>query len=246
MTLRVKVILRQCAWPTNGIYSVYDPVLDTTEAENDIELNKAAADRKLHKMAKVHDFLEMWQGSQNVRATQKESRAQNKQMTAVGYFSDPEEIVNASWTTFKPHCAAAFKLSERSPQPPALSSIDLPGGRTQLLNICRMKKIDRDQTASDENRAPESISDSGDLLHRNDDLENPNLSEDSWEAHDESKLDQDNVILNPDTPKQQEVCAQQNVPGLIRPPRRSKPKAEMSIQTVSAMETRRNKWNKKK
>jgi hypothetical protein len=47
-------------------------------------------------MAKVHDLLEMWQGSQNLHATQQESRAENKQMTAVGYISDTEEIVKAS------------------------------------------------------------------------------------------------------------------------------------------------------
>jgi len=47
-------------------------------------------------MAKVHDFLEMRQGSQNLRAAKKKSHAQNKQMTAVGYISDTEEIVKAS------------------------------------------------------------------------------------------------------------------------------------------------------
>jgi hypothetical protein len=112
-----------------------NPVLDTTEAENDIVLKREAEERKLHRMAKVHDFLEMWQGSQNLRATQRESRAQNKQMTAVGYISDTEEIVNTSWTNFQHDGAAAFKLSERSPQPPALSANDLLGGRTQILNV---------------------------------------------------------------------------------------------------------------
>jgi len=48
-------------------------------------------------MAKIHNFLEMWQGSQNLCAIQKESRAQNKQMTAVGYISDTEEIAKATW-----------------------------------------------------------------------------------------------------------------------------------------------------
>jgi len=43
----------------------------------------------------------MWQGSQNLRATQKECRAQNKQMPAMGYISDMEEIVNASWSLFQ-------------------------------------------------------------------------------------------------------------------------------------------------
>jgi hypothetical protein len=83
-------------------------------------------------MAKVHDFVEMWQGSQNLHATQKESCSQNKQMTAIGYILDTEEIVEVSWSLFEHEGAAVFKLSERSPLPPALSAKDLPGGRTQI------------------------------------------------------------------------------------------------------------------
>jgi len=112
-----------------------DPELDTTNTENDSEMKKEAEERKLHRMAKVQDLLEMWQGSQNLRATQNESRYQNKQMTAVGYISDTEEIVKASWSLSQHDGAAAFKLSERSPLPPALSAKDLPGGRTQILNV---------------------------------------------------------------------------------------------------------------
>ena len=55
---------------------------------------------------------------------------QNKQMTAVGYVSDTEEIFEASWSLFHDDGAAVFKLSERSLLPPALSAKDLPGGRT--------------------------------------------------------------------------------------------------------------------
>jgi len=73
-----------------------DPDLDNANTENDSEMTQEAEERKLHRMAKVHDFLDMWQGSQNLRATQKESRTQNKQMTTVGYISDTEEIVKAS------------------------------------------------------------------------------------------------------------------------------------------------------
>jgi hypothetical protein len=61
-------------------------------------------------MAKVHDFLVMWQSSQNLRATQKERPAQHKQMAAVGYISDTEVIVKASQSLFQPDGAAAFKL----------------------------------------------------------------------------------------------------------------------------------------
>jgi len=105
-----------------------DPELDTMNTENDSEMKKEAVERKLHRMAKVHDFLEMWHGSQNLHATQKESHAQNEQMTAVGHISDTDEIVKASWSLFQHDGAAAFKLSERSPLPPALSAKDLPGG----------------------------------------------------------------------------------------------------------------------
>jgi hypothetical protein len=60
-----------------------DPALDTTNTENYLEMKKEAEERKLHRMATVHNSLEMWQGSENVHATQKESHTQNKQLTAV-------------------------------------------------------------------------------------------------------------------------------------------------------------------
>jgi len=96
-TLREKVVVRQFAQANNGILAGDKLESDTTNTENDSEMKKEAEDRKLHGMAKVHDFLGMWQGSQNLRDTQMETRAQNKQMTAVGYISDTEEIVQASW-----------------------------------------------------------------------------------------------------------------------------------------------------
>jgi len=77
-----------------------DPVLDRSETNNDLELKRETEERKLHRLAKVYDFLEMWQGSHNLRTTQKESHAQIKQMTAVGYISDTEERVKASWSLF--------------------------------------------------------------------------------------------------------------------------------------------------
>jgi len=83
-----KVVVRQFARVNNGILAGTDPELDTMNTDNDSEMKKEVEERKLHRMAKVHDFLEMWQGSQNLRATQKKSHAQNKQMNAVGYISD--------------------------------------------------------------------------------------------------------------------------------------------------------------
>jgi hypothetical protein len=50
-----------------------DPELDTTNTENNLEVKNEAEEMKLHRMAKVHALLEMWQGSQSLRAIQKDS-----------------------------------------------------------------------------------------------------------------------------------------------------------------------------
>jgi len=177
-TLCEKVVVRQFARANNCISAGTDLDLDTTNTENDSEMKKEAEERKLHTMVKVHDFLEMWQGNQNLRATQKELRAQSKQMTAVGYISDMEEIVKESWSLLQHDGAAAFKLSERSHIPPGLSAKDLPGGWTQILNVRRIRRIKRHPVESDENSAPESISDTDDWLNWNGDLDNPTDSDD--------------------------------------------------------------------
>jgi hypothetical protein len=133
-----------------------NPVFNTANTENDSEMQKEVDGRKLHRMVKVQDFLEMWQGSQNLCATQKESCAQNKRMTAIQYISDTEEIVKVSWSLFQHDGAAAFTLSERSPLPPALSAKDLPGGRTQILNVRRIRRIHCHPVEMDEESVPES------------------------------------------------------------------------------------------
>ena len=133
-------------------------------------------------MAKVSNLLEIWQGSQNLQATQKESRAQNKQIIAVGYISDTEEIIITSWLNFHYDGVTAFKLSEKSPVPPALSAKDLPGGRTPVLNVRQIKQIDHHPAKCDEDSSPESISDTKKWLDWNEDLHNPNDSIDNWEA----------------------------------------------------------------
>jgi hypothetical protein len=115
--LREKFIIRQFSRANNGILAGTDRELDTRNTENDLEMKKEAEERKLQRMAKVHNFLKMWQGSQNPRATQKESRAQNKQLAAGGYMWDTEQIVKASWSLFQHNAAAVLKLSERSPLP---------------------------------------------------------------------------------------------------------------------------------
>ena len=197
-------------------------------------------------MAKVHNFLEMWQGSQNLRAIPKESRAQNKLMTAVGYISDTEEIIKSSWSLFQHDGEAAFKLSERSPLPPPLTAKDLPGERTQILNVRRIRRINRYPVESDEDTAPERISDTENWLNWNGDLDNPNDSEDDCAADIESDMEQDNTIEDPESQEQRHVSDAPNDPALIRPTQKSKRHGEKVLVTVNAIEKRRNKAVKKK
>jgi len=84
----------------------------------------------------------MRQHSHNLRATQKESHAQNIQMPAVGYISDPGEIIKACWSIFQHDGVAPFKLSETSPLPPAVSPKNLPGSQTGVFNVHPIKRID--------------------------------------------------------------------------------------------------------
>jgi hypothetical protein len=49
--------------------------MDPNSTDNDMELMREAEEKKLHRMATVHDSSEIWQGSLTLRATQKESRA---------------------------------------------------------------------------------------------------------------------------------------------------------------------------
>jgi len=197
-------------------------------------------------MAKVHDFLEMWHGNQDLHATLKECHTQNKQMTAMGYISDMEEILKALLWISQHDGAAAFILSERSPLPPHLSAKNLPGGGTQLVNVCRIRRINCHPVESDEDSTAESISDTEDWLDWNGDLDNPNDSKDDCAVDDESDIEQDTSIEDPECPEQQDVSAAPNVSGLIWPTWKSTRQAEKVLMTVDAIETRRNMGVKKK
>jgi len=240
-TLREKVVLRRFARANKGIVVGPDPEWDHANTENNSEMKNEVEERKVHRMAKVHDDLEMWQGSQNLCVTQKESRTQNRQMTAVGYISDTEELIKASWSLFQHDGVAAFILSQRSPLPPPLSAKDLPGGQTQILNVCRIWKINHHPGECDEGSASGSISDTKDCLNWNRDLDNPDDTEDDCVAHIESDLDQDNSNKDPDCPVPRDVSAAPNVPRWIQPTGKSSRNAEKVLVTVKGIETR---WNK--
>jgi hypothetical protein len=86
-------------------------------------------------------------------------------MTGIAYISATEEIVKAFLTNFHLDGVAAFKLSEKSPVPPALSANSLRGGRTQGLIVRQITRIDRHPAESDQDCSPECISDSENWLN---------------------------------------------------------------------------------
>ena len=155
-------------------------------------------------------------------------------------------MVKASWSNFEYDGAAAFKLSEKSHLPRALSAKDLPGGRTQVLNVRRITRIDRHPAKSDVDGSPEIISDTENWLNWNTNLDKPNNSDDKWQADNESDMALDNGSEDSETLEQRNVSAAPNVPGLIRPIRRSKIEVETALMMFSIMDTRRNSGIKKK
>jgi hypothetical protein len=167
-------------------------------------------------------------------------------MSAVGYISDTEEIVKASWSLFQHDGAAAFTLSEISPLPPPLSAKYLPGERTQILNVRRIRTINLHPVGNDEDNAPDSIFDTEHWLNWNWNLDNPNDSEDDCAADVQSEMEQDSSRKDSESPEQRDESFTPNISVLIQPTWKSKRQAEKVLVTVNAMETRRNKGMKKK
>jgi len=200
----------------------------------------------VQRIAKVHNFVGMWQGRQNLLATQKESRAQNKQMTPVVHILDTEKIVNACWLLFQHDVAAAFQLSETSPLPPALSANNLPGVRTEISNVRRMQRFNRKPVEIDEDWAPAIISNIEDWLQLNQDLDNPNDTEDDCATDIESDIVQGICIDDPQFPEQRNVSAVPNVAWLIQTTQKSNVQAEKVFVKVNAIQKRRNTGVKKK
>jgi hypothetical protein len=155
-------------------------------------------------------------------------------------------MVKAPCSLFQHDGAAAFKLSERSPLPPALSAKDLPGGQTQILNVRRIRRINSHPVEGDMDSAPEGISDTYDWLNWNGDLDNPNDSEEDCAADQESDIEHNNCIENAEYPVHQDVSPWSNLSGLVRPTRKSKRKAETVLVTVNAVQMRRNTVRKNK
>jgi len=59
-TLREQVVVREFACANNGIMAGNNLMSDTTNTENYSELKKEADEKELHRLAKVHNVLDMW------------------------------------------------------------------------------------------------------------------------------------------------------------------------------------------
>jgi hypothetical protein len=64
-TLRKTVIVRQFGEGNNWILAGVDPELDARNIQNASEMKNEAEQLTLHRMATVHNFLDMWRGSQS-------------------------------------------------------------------------------------------------------------------------------------------------------------------------------------
>jgi len=119
-------------------------------------------------------------------------------MTAIGYISDMEEMVKSSRSLSQHDGAAALKLSDRSPLLPALSAKDVLGGQTQILNVRRIRRINCHPVESDKDSVYESISDPDDWSNWNGDFDNLNHSEEDCAADNESDIQLNNGIEDPE------------------------------------------------
>jgi hypothetical protein len=63
-----------------------------------------------------------------------------------------------------------------------------------VLNVYQIQRIDCQSGKSDKVCALEHISDTKTWLEWNGDLDDPNDSEDDWEAHNESEIELDNGV----------------------------------------------------
>jgi hypothetical protein len=124
--------------------------------------------------------------------------------------------------------------------PPAWFAKDLHGGRTQLLNINQIWRINHHPVKCYEDSSPDSISDTEDWLNWNGTVDIPHDTGDDCVADHESHIEQGNGIEDPEWPLPRDVSGEPTVTGLIRPTRKSKRQAGKVLVMVNAIETRRN------
>jgi len=122
--------------------------------------------------------------------------------------------------------------------PLALSAKNIPAGRTEMLNVDQNKRNDSHAVESDEDCAPETISDTKNWRIRNFDFDTPNTRKDDWEEDNKSDIELDKGLKPQPSPYQWNLTATQNVNRLIWLTWRSMTQTEAWLMVVSAMDTR--------
>ena len=134
-----------------GDYLLLDPI---TGADSNMEMKRGGVQKMLHRIANVWKYLAKWHGRQNLQLSLYKTHTQNTQMIDVRYISDTEVIVKVSCSQIQHNGLAGWKLLSKSPLPPGSAVKDLPGGRTQVLNVHRFKWIDHQLPTTDQYRSP--------------------------------------------------------------------------------------------
>jgi hypothetical protein len=103
-----------------------------------------------------------------------------------------------------------------------------------MVNVRRIRRINRHPIKSEEDSAPECISDTEDWLNWNGDLDNTNDSDKDCAANVASDMVQEKSIEDPESPDQRDVSTAPNLLELIHPTGKSKRQAEMVLVMVNA------------
>jgi len=130
-----------------------DPALDMTNTENNYDMTNMVQRRILHRVANVNNFWGIWWGSQTIGSIQMVFQAHNQQMRAGGLISDTEMIINPDRPLCQHNGVAIFQLSERSPLPPGLCAKHLCIGRTQIVNMYKIRGTKGHPVGCDEDSA---------------------------------------------------------------------------------------------
>jgi len=148
-TNQKEVVGRPFAQANNGLLAGGDRALDTMNTKYYFEIMRVSEEWNLESVKNVDDILKMWQCSHNLWSRQKKSDAKTRWTAAKEYTSDTEEIPKVSWSNLQPESAAVFISFKRLLVPPALSAKNLAGGRTQILNVYQMHRLNHHSSESD-------------------------------------------------------------------------------------------------
>jgi hypothetical protein len=106
-----------------------------------------------------------------------------------------------------------------------------------IFHVRPIRRIHWHPVESDEDRAPTRFSDPVNWLHGNCDLDNQNHSEEDCAADNQSGIERDIGIKDSESPKQWDVSAGPNVPGVIQSTRKSRSEVEKVWLMVNTMAT---------